>query len=82
MAEHYGLIDDTKVVLSIRGQQAIQHVSDAELRRCGQQVIRRAAAGTSAQEEPSDVAPCAAGTSVAEGGEKDVEEDDDDIEVR
>ena len=51
MAEIYSHVKDDKVVLSLRGREAVQYVSNAELMRLGRQVVESVQAARAAEAE-------------------------------
>ena len=50
MADVYKHVTENKVVLTLRGREAIQHVSNSELIRLGRQVVEKVQTARQAEE--------------------------------
>ena len=57
MAEIYSHVKDDKVVLSLRGREAVQYVSNAELMRMGRQVVESIEASRAARTKKEGAEP-------------------------
>ena len=88
MAAIYNYCDNTKVVLSLRGGEAVQHVSDASIRQYGLRLLQRieedaaklgSLEGRSVEQEQ---ATPSCSTPVGSSGVDPASNDDSDIEIK